>query len=174
MCNFLLHLSLYSIALNLIITSYMLSPTFPNFLSSSQQMEPTPSQVRNHYWQKKEEAHLERALAFKKAVNLHCTWSVSLRNICVRASDCLSRRSPIRLMKRDDETHPAIGNDRCEGTGESTLSSDIKEDNLNLQQEVLLQGLARWDKSWWPARDQMPNKWSRADTISARHLLQNS
>jgi hypothetical protein len=41
-------------------------------------MEPTPSQVRNHYSQKNQEAHLERALAFKKAANRHFPSNVGL------------------------------------------------------------------------------------------------
>jgi len=37
-------------------------------------MEPTASQVRNHYSQKNQEAHLEGALAraLQKTANLHC------------------------------------------------------------------------------------------------------
>ena len=78
MCNFLQYFSCYSIALNVIFTTYTLSPTFPNFLSSLQQMEPMPSQVTNHYSQKNQEAHLERALAFKKAANRHFPPNVGL------------------------------------------------------------------------------------------------
>jgi hypothetical protein len=33
-------------------------------------MEPTPSQVRNYYLQKIQKAHLDTALAFKKAAKL--------------------------------------------------------------------------------------------------------
>jgi hypothetical protein len=78
MCNFLLHFSRYSIALNLIFTAFTFSPIFPTFLSSSSQMEPTPSQVRNHYSQKNQEAHLERALAFRKGANLDWPSNVCL------------------------------------------------------------------------------------------------
>jgi len=41
-------------------------------------MEPMPSQVTNHYSQKNQEAHLERALAFKKAANRHFPPNVGL------------------------------------------------------------------------------------------------
>jgi hypothetical protein len=41
-------------------------------------MEPMPSQVRNHYSQKNQEAHLASALAFKKEANL-----------CFPFNDCL-------------------------------------------------------------------------------------
>jgi hypothetical protein len=71
MCNILLHLSHYSIPPNVIFTAYTLSPTVPNCPDLLQQMDSVPSQVRNHYLQGNEEAHLERAHAFKRAANLH-------------------------------------------------------------------------------------------------------
>jgi len=48
----------------------------PNFTSSN--MEPTPSQVRNHYSQKNQETHVERALAHasQKTANLDCRSNV--------------------------------------------------------------------------------------------------
>jgi len=62
--NFVLYLPLYT------------SLYIPNFTSSN--MEPTASQVRNHYSQKNQEAHLERALAraLQKTANLHCQSNV--------------------------------------------------------------------------------------------------
>jgi len=86
MCNFLLHFSCHSIALNLIFIAYTFSLIFPNFQSSLPQIEPMPSQVRNHYSQKNQEVHLERALAFKKAVNLCCPSIVCLPIIVHHAS----------------------------------------------------------------------------------------
>jgi hypothetical protein len=50
-------------------------------------------------------------------------------------------------VNQDDETDLEIGNDKSESTGESTLSSDIKEDNFDDQQEVLHQSQACRDKS---------------------------
>jgi hypothetical protein len=54
-------------------------------------------------------------------------------------------------MKQDDDTNQDIGNGESEGesedTGESNLSSDIEEDDLDHQQDVLLQGQAHQDKS---------------------------
>jgi len=69
MCNFLLHCSSYSIALNLIFTAYTFSPIFPNFLSSLAQIEPTPSRVRSHFSQKNQDAHPERARVFRNTAN---------------------------------------------------------------------------------------------------------
>jgi len=178
MCNFLLHLSRYSIALNLLFTAYTLSPTFPNCLSSLQQMEPTPSQVRNHYSQKNQEAHLERALAFKKATNLHFPSNVCLPIICLHASYCRCLISPISLMKQGNGTDQDIGDGEIEGesedTGECTLSSDIEDYDLDHQQEVLLLGQVCRDKSLRTTRFPLPKKCSRADTVIACPLLPNS
>jgi len=82
---FLLQFSRYSITLDLIFTAYTFSPIFLNFLSSLPQMEPMPSQVRNHYSQKNHEAHLQRALEFKKAANLRCPSNGCLPIILHRA-----------------------------------------------------------------------------------------
>jgi len=162
MCNFLLHLSCYSIALNLVFAAYTLSPTFPNCLSSLQQMEPMPSQVRNHYSLQKQEAHLERALAFKKAANLHFPSNVCHSIICLRASNSGWLISPIALFKQDDDTDQGISDGEIEGkseqTRESTILTDIEEDDLDHQQEILPLGQARWDKSLRATRVALPKK----------------
>jgi len=80
-------------------------------------------------------------------------------------------------MMEDDDTDQDIGDDESEGksedTGETTLSSDIKEGNLDHQQQVLLLGQARRDKSSRTRRVPLPKKRSRADTVIARTLLSN-
>jgi len=174
MCYFLRHSSRYCIALNHISPAFTHSPTFSNFRSSLQQMEPTPSQVRNHYSQKNEQACLERAVVFKKATNLHCPSNVCLPIICLRASYCGRLIYPISLMYQDDETDQAIGNDDSEDTRESTLSSNIEEDNLDHQQEVLHLGEARQDKSLCTTRVPLPKERSCANTVIARPPLPNS
>jgi len=54
-------------------------------------------------------------------------------------------------MKQDDNTDQDIGEGdiagESEDTGESTLSSDLEEDDLDHQQEVPLLGQAHQDKS---------------------------
>jgi hypothetical protein len=54
-------------------------------------------------------------------------------------------------MMQDDDTDQDIGDDESEGesedTGETTLSSDIEEDDLDHQQQVLHLGQARREKS---------------------------
>jgi len=178
MCNFLHHLSRYSIAFNPIFTAYTLSPKFPNCLSSLQQTEPTPSQVRNHYSEKNQEAHLDRPLALKRASNLHFSSNVCRPIICPRASYCRWLISPISLMKQDDDTYQDIGEGESEGesedTRESTLSSDIEENGLDHQQDVILLGQACRDKSFQTTSLSLPKKRSRADTVIARPLLPNS
>jgi len=99
-------------------------------------MEHTPSQVKNHYFRNNQEAHLERALAFKKAANLHCPSSVCLASICLRASYCGWLISLISIMYPDDKTYQEIGDDNSD-TGESSISSNIEEDDLDCQQVVL-------------------------------------
>jgi len=174
MCKLLHHLSRYCVALNLIFPAFTLSPTFSNFRSLLQQMEPTPSQVRNHYSQKNQKAHLERALAFKKAANLHCPSNVCLSIICLPASCCGWLISPISLINQDDETNQEICDDDSEEAGESTSSSDIEEDHLDHQQEVLHLGQAGWDKSLRTIRVPLPKIQSCADTVIARPPLPNS
>jgi len=81
-------------------------------------------------------------------------------------------------MKQDDNTNHDISDEESEGenedTGESLLSSDIKEDDLDHQQQVLLLGKARRDKLLRTTRVPLPKKWSRAVTMIAHPLLPNS
>ena len=54
----------------------------------------------------------------------------------------------IILMKQDDSvTDREISENKIEDLGESTLSSDIEEDDLDNQQEVLHPDQARRDKT---------------------------
>jgi len=94
-------------------------------------MEATPSQVRNHYSQENHEAHLEKALALKNVANLHCSSNVCLPNISLRISYCGWLISPISLINQDDDTNQEIGDYDSEFTAESTLSSNIKEYDVN-------------------------------------------
>jgi len=74
-------------------------------------------------------------------------------------------------MNQDDETDQENGEDDSDDTGESTLSSDIEEDDLDHQPVVLHLGQARRDKSLRTTRVPLPKKWSRADTVIARPTL---
>jgi len=174
MCKFLRHLFRYCIALDLIFPAFTLSPTFSNFRSSLQQMELTPSQVRNHYSQQNQEAHLERPLAFKKAANLHSPSNVCIPIMCLCVWYCGWLISPISLKNQDDESDQEIGNDDREDTWKFTLSSDIEDDNLDYQQKVLDLGQVRQDKLLRTTRVPLPKKRSYADTVISRPLLPNS
>jgi len=77
-------------------------------------------------------------------------------------------------MNQDDKTDQEIGDDDSEDTGESTLSSDIEEDNSDHQQKVLHLGQARRDTSLCTTRDPLPKKHSLADTIIPSPPLPNS
>ena len=178
MCNFVHQFSHYSIAHNLIFTAYTLSPTFPNCLSSVPQMEPTPSQVRNHYWQKNQDTHHERALAFTRAANLDIPSNVWLQMISRRALSSGWLLSAMSLVKQFDDTIQDICVDTTEGESkdliECTVYFDIERDNLHYQQDFLLLGEARRDKSLWMKRNPLAKKWSCADTVTAHPLLPTS
>ena len=77
-------------------------------------------------------------------------------------------------MNQDDKTDQEIADDDSEDTGESTISSDIEEDNLDHPQKFLHLCQARWDKSLRTIRVPLPKKWISADTVIAGPLLQNS
>ena len=175
MCNLLHHFSHHSIALNAIFTAYtLLSPTFPNCLSSLQQMEHTPSQVRNHYSQMNQEAHLERALAFNTAANLHCPSNVCISIMCLHPSYCRWLMSLISLVKENDDTDWENGHDASEDTGESTIWSNIEEDDFNHQLDVLHLGKVHQNNSLQTTRVPLLEKRNSARTIIAHPPLPNS
>jgi hypothetical protein len=76
-------------------------------------------------------------------------------------------------MKQDDDDidREEISDDDSEEAGESTLSSDIKEDDSDNQQEVLHLAQARRDKIIRTTRVPLPKKRNRADTVIARTSL---
>jgi len=82
-------------------------------------------------------------------------------------------RGIILVKQDDDDTDREIGENECEDLGESTLSSDIEEDDLDNQQEVLHLDQARCDKTMRTTNVPPPKKWSRADTFIARTSLRN-
>jgi len=77
-------------------------------------------------------------------------------------------------MTQDDETDQAIGDDVSEKTRQSTLSSDIEEDDLDHHQVVLHVGQACRDKSLRSTSVPLSMKLSRADTVIAHPPLPNS
>jgi hypothetical protein len=82
-------------------------------------------------------------------------------------------RAIILMKQDDDDTDREISENECEDLGESTLSSDIEEDDLDNQQEVLHLDQARRDKTIRTTRVPPPKKRSRADTVIARTSLPN-
>jgi len=82
-------------------------------------------------------------------------------------------RAIIRMKQDDDNTNQGISENECEDLGESTLSSDIEEDDLDNQQEVLLLDQACRDKTIRTTRVPPPKKRSRADTVIAHTSLPN-
>jgi len=106
-----------------------------------------PSQMRNHYSQRNQEAHLQTALAFKKAANVHCPTNVCLPIVCLYELYCGRQTSQISLNSQDDDTGLEIGDDESEGTAESTILSNIGDVELDHKQEVLHLGQGLQDNS---------------------------
>jgi hypothetical protein len=77
------------------------------------------------------------------------------------------------MMQNGDNTDREISKMESEDQGESTLSSDIEEDNLDNPQEVLHLGRARRDKIIQTTRVPLPKNQSCAHIIIARTSLPN-
>ena len=83
-------------------------------------------------------------------------------------------RTIIHMKQDDDDTNQGvISDDDCEHAGESTLSSDIEQDDLDNQQGVLHLEQARRDKTIQTTRVPQPKKQNRADTVLARRTPPN-
>jgi hypothetical protein len=79
-----------------------------------------------------------------------------------------------RLMKLDDDdTNQEISNDESEHPGQSTVSSNIEEDDLDIWQQVVHLDQARSDKIKQTTSVSLPKKRSSTDTIIARAPLPN-
>ena len=82
-------------------------------------------------------------------------------------------RATILVKQDDDYTNLEIRNDDSEVPGESTLSSNIEEDDLNNRQGVLHLDQARRDTTLWMTSVPLLKKWSHDDTIIALTSLPN-
>jgi len=77
-------------------------------------------------------------------------------------------------MRQDNnDTDREISKNENKDVGESTTSSDIEEDDLDILQEVLQLDQACCDKTIRTTRVPPPKKWSRADTVIACTSLPN-
>jgi hypothetical protein len=85
--------------------------------------------------------------------------------------------SPISSIVQQDDTNQDSGEGESESeredNEENTLSSDMEEDYLDHQQQVLLVGQACRGKSSHTTRDPLPQNRSHADTVIALLLLPN-
>jgi hypothetical protein len=96
-----------------------------------------------------------------------------LQPSCI-AGEIANVRVIIDMPQDDDDTdREEISDEDSKDTGESTLSSDIEEDDLDSQQVVLHQDQARRDKIIRTTRVPQPKKRNRADTVIARTSLPN-
>ena len=138
-------------------------------------MEPMASQVRIHYSQKNQEVHLERALAraFKKTANFIADQMFELQPSCI-VLEIVNVRAINHMKQDDDDTdREEISDDDSEDAGESTLSSDIEENDLDNQQDVLHRDQVRRHMIIQTTRVPLPKKQNRADTVIARTSLLN-
>jgi len=139
-------------------------------------MEPMASLVRNHYSQKNQEAHLERALAraLQKTANFHSQSNVwtPTQPLCIVLKITIVR-AMILMQEDDDDTDRETSDDDIEAPRESTLSWNIKEDDLDTQQEVLHLDQAHHDKTLWTTRDPLWKTQNCADTFIAHTWFPN-
>jgi len=82
-------------------------------------------------------------------------------------------RAIILMQQDDNNTDREISENESEDLRESTLSSDIEEDDLDNQQEVLHLNQARRDWTIRTTRVPLPEKRSHADTVIVRTSLPN-
>jgi len=82
-------------------------------------------------------------------------------------------RAIILMTQNDNDTDREISENESEDLGDSTLSSDIEEDDLDSQQEVLHLDQACCDKSIRTTRVPPQKKRSHADTVIAHPSLPN-
>jgi len=134
------------------------------------------SQVRNHYSQKNHEAHLEWALAFvsrREPIFIadqmfeHSTQPSSM------VLDIANVWAKILVKQDDDDPDQEISDDVSEDPVESTLSSDIKQNDLAKQQEVFHQDPAHCAKTFQMTKIPLPKKLSHADTVIVHTSLPN-
>jgi len=139
-------------------------------------MKSTASQVRNHYSQKKQKSHHERALerAFKKTAHFHyqSIFKTPTDSSCT-VLEIANVRVIVLIMQDDDNTDREISNGDSKNPRVSTLSSNIEEDNFDIQHEVLHLDLAGGGKTLRTPRVPLPNKRKRADTVIAQTSLLN-
>ena len=79
----------------------------------------------------------------------------------------------MHIKQFDNDTDREISENKCENPGESTLSSDIEEDDLDNQLEVQHLDQERCGKTIQTTRVPLPKKRSRAETVIARTSLPN-
>jgi len=82
-------------------------------------------------------------------------------------------RAKVLMMQDNNDTDWEISENESEDLGESTLSSDIEEHDLDNQQEVLHLDQARREKIIRTTRVLLPKKRSCADTVIAGPSLPN-
>jgi hypothetical protein len=79
----------------------------------------------------------------------------------------------ILMNQDDDDTNREISTDECEDPSESTLTSEIEGDDLDIWQEILHLDQVCHDKTMRTTMVHLPKTRSCADTVIARPPLTN-
>jgi len=82
--------------------------------------------------------------------------------------------SPISLLKQDDDSNQELINNKSDDPRDSTLTSDIKDDDVDCQRKVLLLGQVHWDKMLRTTRVPQLKKHGCADIVIAHPPHTNS
>jgi hypothetical protein len=139
-------------------------------------MESMASQVRNHNSHNDQEAPLERSLegALKKTANFHCQSNATTPTQPSSTELEIADVCTIILINDDDDhADREISDDNFTDLGASSLLSDIKEDYLDNQHNVLHPDQAHHGKTLQITRVHLPKQWNSADTVIACISLAN-
>jgi len=151
----------------------MLLSTFRNFTSSTWNLRPARWGITIHRRIEKHTSSEHCHLHSRRKPLFIAGQMFELQSSCI-VLEIANVRSTIQMNQNDHDTdREEISNENSEDAGVSTLSSDIEEDNLDIQQEVLHLDQAHCKKliqtTWVP----LPKKWNRANTVIACTSLPN-
>lgn len=137
-------------------------------------MESMASQVRNHNSHNDQEAPLERSLegALKKTANFHCQSNATTPTQPSSTELEIADVCTIILINDDDDhADREISDVNFTDLGASSLSSDIKEDYLDTQQDILPLEQVCSDMTIYTTRVPLPKQQSCTDTVIAHSIL---
>jgi len=138
---------------------YILRSTFSNFTSSSStwNLRPVRWGITFHRWIKRPSLSEHLHLHWRRQPIFIADQMFELPTQPLSRVLEIANVSAIILMKQDDDdTDREIRENDIEEPEESTVSSDIKEDDLDNQPEVQHRNQARRDQTIWTTLDPLP------------------